>query len=209
MTYLDKLIRTRNSLSKIAKGVDVSYNKHSSQINLDDFLSEKDGNFHRLQSRIKDADIFRSMPQVKSNGILIDAPDEEFGLEHTPHVTVLYGLKNEEDYFALKKDAEKIKPFKIKIGEVSSFRREGVPHDVLILKIVSPELSKLHESIKETYDNNYKYPDYNPHCTLSYIKKGTCKDLEGKCDWTGAEILVKKYHFSHRDGYKLEISFSS
>jgi len=191
-----------------AKGEDVSYNKHSTQINLYDCCSEKDFNFHWTQKLIKDEDVYREYPKVKGKlfrEFLKDDPKEEYGFERNPHITVLYGIQDEADYFDMRKKLKNFGPIDFKISDISSFRDVENPYDVIILKIESEKLHKVHEFLKETYENDWSYPKYNPHMTLAYVKKGKCLDIEGPCDWTGKSYKCPLITFSHKDKYFLPI----
>ena len=192
-----------------AKGKEVVYKEHSTQLNLYDCCSEKDFNFHFLQQRIPEDAIYREFPQVESPFLLgsmkTDNPKEKYGLESVAHISVLYGISDENDYFKLREKLKDFGKFEFKIGDVSSFRKEDKPYDVLILKIISPKLEELHKIIKDSCDNSYSFPEYIPHMTLAYVNKGMCKDLEGKSDWTGDTYSCGIIKFSHKDGYFLDI----
>lgn len=190
----------------VAKGVNVSYEFHSTQINLFDNLSEKDFNFYRIQNQIPAESIYREFPQKPGMlGMLQDDPNESYGLETEPHITLLYGLVNEADYFNIRKDVQATGGINITIGEISSFRRPDKPYDVLKLSIESQDLKNLHYKLAEKYENKQNFPDYKAHLTLAYVQKGTCVELEGPCAWTGTIIPVKCAVFSHKEGYKLPL----
>ena len=203
---MNKKALIRKVVYRLAKGKDVEYSKHSTQINLEDCSSEKDYNFITLLKKIPRDVIYRELPQIQSSlGIQIDDPKEEYGIETTAHVTVLYGILKEEDYFDLRKKLSEIRPFEITIGDISSFRTPDKKYDVLKLTILSDKLNDLHNFIKKSYANDYSFPEYNAHMTLSYIKKNTCQDLEGPCFWTGTKYKVTRIRFSHKDGYYLDL----
>jgi len=193
----------------VAKGDNVQYKNHSTQINLEDIASEKDFLFYNLQSLISDKDVYRELPQVPSlisDGVLMDDPQEEYGKESRPHITILYGLKNENDYFAIRKLLAETKPFVIKLGKISSFRNNGEqPYDVLKIEILSPELEEIHYKLRDTFENNNQFPEYKPHMTISYINPDSCKNLEGGHAWLGTEFIVNTAHFSHCGGFKLPL----
>jgi len=193
-------------LEHLAKGKDVSYKSHSTQINLFDCSEDGFNIFYLLQQQIPSEKVYREYEQVSdpSKG-MIDHPKEEYGYEPIPHITLLYGLKDDADYFSIRKGLKDFGPIEFEMGEVSSFRRDETPYDVMIVKIISKPLEAIHQVIKETFDNNYKFPEYKPHMTLAYVKKGECKDLEGKNFWTGTKYVCPKIQFSHKDKYFMEI----
>lgn len=202
MFFIRKIIR--------AKGEDTTYKFHSTQINLYDCCSEKDGGFNRAQLLIKDPQVYREHPQIKDSrfGFLKDDPKEEYGYESKPHITVLYGLENEDDYFKIRKSLASFGEVPFTIGNIGSFRHDTNPYDVIILEIESTKLKQLHTQLREKYKNQYKYPEYKPHMTLAYVKKGECKDIEGPCAWTGTKYKAPKMIWSHTDGYYLDIPFT-
>lgn len=153
---------------------------HSTQINLSDCCSEKDYNFYRLQQQIP-ADV------------IVEKEDN-------PHVTVLYGIHNDESYFKL---LRLMKPGKFTIGNLSSFRNKNSESDVLIVEIDSPDLIELNSKFKQNCEFTSEFPNYKPHITLAYVKKGELLDFEGPCDWTGTSYNFDCVQFSHKDKYFL------
>jgi len=192
--------------NKIAKGEDKTYSKHSTQINLEDCASEKDRMFHSLQMQIKNADVYREFPQIENSfGIMKDNPNEEYGFEIHPHITILYGLNEEKDYFDLRQKLKDFGPIKFTIGNISSFRNDDKPYDVILLEIESPKLHELHNFIKDSYDNDYSWPEYKPHMTLAYVNKNTCSLLEGDHKFHGRTFDIGMAKWSHSDGYFLDL----
>lgn len=196
----------------LSKGDDVQYKSHSTQINLVDCYDSvynsavMQNNFYFLQQHIKEEDIYRELPQIfVPFSAPQDDPEEEYGFEITPHVTVLYGIKEDKDYFGIREKLKDFGEFEFEIGEVSGFRNDKNPYDVLIIKINSKPLEDLHKLLKENFENNYKFPEYKPHMTLAYVKKGACKELEGRCFWTDKKYICPKIQFSHIDKFFLEI----
>jgi hypothetical protein len=189
----------------------VEYEFHSTQINLNDFQSEKDYRFFNLQRQIPEENIYREFPQIenekwKSLNILQDDPNEKYGLENEYHITVCYGLKNECEYFKLRKLLSEFNEFEIEFGNVSSFRRDEKPYDVLKVDIISQQLNDLHYLITSNVENEQSFPEYQPHMTLGYIKKGTCIELEKPANGlTGTKLLINKIVFSHADNYYLDL----
>lgn len=188
----------------IAKGADRSYSYHSIQLNLDACLSEKDYTFFRLQQQIPADAIYRELPQVKSTfGALVDDPNEEFGLESKPHITVLYGLTDENTFFPIRKALVANGAIKFQFGKIGSFRTAD-DHDVIIVEIISPDLHKVNGILRQfPYENTY--PEYKPHMTVSYVKKGACKDLEGDWDGMGRTMTANALDWSHKDKFHLDL----
>lgn len=124
-----------------------------------------------------------------------DFPD---GREQQPHVTVFFGLEHGEDEVDIAEHVAEMPPLEFTIGNISAFRNEDMPYDVLKVEITSPQMEKLHYWIKDNFDNECKFP-FRGHMTLAYIKKGTCQSLEGPCEWTGSTYACNTLTFSHKD----------
>lgn len=114
----------------------------------------------------------------------LNVPDERlyFGDPNTnpreteQHVTVKYGLTVDQVPDELRQITEAFKPFPVYIGKVSLFRNPEF--DVVKLDVESPWLRKLNAEIS-AFPNEDKHPEYHPHLTIAYVKKGSCDDLEG------------------------------
>lgn len=88
------------------------------------------------------------------------------------HVTVLYGLHTTspvEVYNNLKRH-HAVRPASMTFGKLGLFRHRDM--DVLKLGVESPDLDHLHDVSKQL-PNSFKFPNYNPHVTVAYLKPGT------------------------------------
>ena len=142
-----------------------------------------------LEKRYDYATTSLAVPAPQSDFIFewgrLNIPDEKLSFDDSEtnpreteqHVTVLYGLTVNEVPEELRQITEAMKPFPVYIGKVSLFRQET--HDVVKLDVESPWLRKLSAEIRAAIPNENKYPDYKPHITIAYTKKGTCDHLEG------------------------------
>lgn len=130
--------------------------------------------------------------------------DGEKGREDEIHVTVLYGLHS-DDHKDAAKIIQKFKPDVITFGEVSKF--ESDKYDVLKLSVEGSILRKMNKALKELpYTSNF--PTYNPHCTLAYVKKGTCDHLLGKRNFDGFEVTMNSVTYSPSEGEHIRIPLS-
>jgi 2'-5' RNA ligase len=130
--------------------------------------------------------------------------DNAEGRETNTHVTVLYGLhaiKPQE----VKKTVKSIKPFHIRLGKISKF--EGPDYDVIKIDIVSTDLIKANKVLAKLPHTN-KYKTYVPHCTIAYVKKGSCDHLLGKEVFKGLVIPVNAITFSSKTREKTTIKLS-
>lgn len=132
---------------------------------------------------------------------------EVFGLEKESHVTVLYGFHS-QSLFPVKKVIDKQygkDTISGSLGKVSLF--ENTEYDVLKFEVESEDLQELNKICK-TLPYTSDYPDYHPHCTISYIKKGTCKDLVGKTIKNNT-FSTSELFFSNKDSVKTNFSLAT
>lgn len=100
-----------------------------------------------------------------------------FGKEKEPHVTILYGLHTTIPNKEIEEEIDKITKPKIKMGKVSFF--ENSKFDVLKFDVDSEDLHKLNQKFRK-FPFTSDYPDYHPHCTIAYVKKGKAKKYVDK-----------------------------
>lgn len=120
------------------------------------------------------------------------------GKEDYPHITCLYGIKDQTP--------DKFNPsLEVKSVEwlgLSQFTPADAPYDVLIIKVEkSPELQDLFDYCNEVYpDNANSFPDYAPHTTIAYVKKGKANKYieQFKTKFTGNQ-KVEYIEFSFND----------
>ncbi len=98
------------------------------------------------------------------------------GAELEPHITVLYGIHetSPRPFMELLKE---ISPFSVEVTGLTIF--EGEQYDVLKLDIRSPELVSLNNLIRRKFEHTSSFPDYHPHCTIGYLKKGVASRYVG------------------------------
>jgi hypothetical protein len=130
---------------------------------------------------------------------------KNYGLQERPHLTLLYGLHKEvsdEDILNCFKGF-KIDDFKIKIKGVSIF--ENKEFDVVKLGVENSEtLTEINRRLSELPNSN-EYPDYKPHLTLAYLKKGRGKKYENP-DYNYQIKNIKKIVYSRPDNTELIIN---
>ena len=97
------------------------------------------------------------------------ANDGADGRELDPHVTLLYGL-HAKDSDPIEDAIADHTVCYVKLGDLSLFKQDDC--DVLKFEIESGEcLHELHNCLKEL-PNSETYPEYKPHVTVAYLKKG-------------------------------------
>jgi 2'-5' RNA ligase len=120
------------------------------------------------------------------------------------HVTVLYGLHT-EDFEDVVPILKKFKPFSIKLGKVSKFSAEK--YDVLKVEVISSVLRDMNAALKKLPYTS-KFPKYIAHCTIAYVKPGTCDDLLGDKEFEGISIKISDVDFSNPAGKKTNIKIT-
>ena len=127
------------------------------------------------------------------------APD---GREVSPHLTVKYGIHT-QDVSEVRKALEGQQPIRVLLGKTSLF--ENPEHDVVKVDVKGPALHALNKRIADALPHTDTHPDYKPHITLAYVKKGLGEKYAGDASLAGKSIRIDRITFSDRDGNKTEI----
>jgi 2'-5' RNA ligase len=131
------------------------------------------------------------------NECVYEEVGENYGKETNPHVTVMYGLSPVEETRVKELLTKVPKKIVAELGKISKFSNTDTPYDVLKIEVKSPHLSKIHEIIRKNFENNYKWPQYNPHVTLAYVKKGTCNEYVGNKTFEGMKVMFETFMYSN------------
>lgn len=125
--------------------------------------------------------------------------DRSYGLEENPHITILYGLHKEVTIDQIKQVLEEFKDgIDIEIDGIGIF--ENKDFDVVKFNVVPTDsLQSLHNNLSELPNSN-EYPEYKPHITICYTKKGTGKKYIR--DWRYTVNNVNKLCYSLPNGSK-------
>jgi len=128
----------------------------------------------------------------------------EDGREDEIHVTILYGLftTNPSEVEDIIKKYN-IEPFEIRLSLITAFLNGD--QDVLKIDVESSGLHNLHKLLQENIKNDNKYPEYRPHVTIAYLKKGESENYIGRDDFQGISCKVNNIVFSSRTGDKIDI----
>jgi hypothetical protein len=114
--------------------------------------------------------------QIDTEDIYEEENDDSYGLEDEPHCTLLYGLHEEvttqqvKDIILKHPISGPLYAYNISLFQTSpdydvlKFDIKSDKKNPTILQKINKELSKL--------PNTNKFPDYHPHMTVAYIKKG-------------------------------------
>lgn len=136
---------------------------------------------------------------------------DKYGKTDVPHITIAMGM-NRYSLFKMMDELESnVSPFFVTVGTVNAHRITKKPYDILYLDVKSPEMEEIYKWLRETLNasKNAGKEKLNPHITLSYILKGSCKELEGKCNLTGSKLLIKNLEFRDLTGHSYMIKLGS
>ena len=131
------------------------------------------------------------------NECVYEEEGKHYGKEKNPHITLMYGLSPIEEN-RVKELLNKVpKKIMAELGQISKFQNADTPYDVLKIEVKSSHLGKIHEMIRKNFENDYKWPEYNPHVTLAYVKKGTCSELVGSKIFEGMKFAFENFTYSN------------
>lgn len=140
-----------------------------------------------------------SKEHISDDSLFIDPKDGSKGRQDYFHVTIKYGLHDAKPTGVQQMAKElPIEPFSVTLGPISLFEHDDF--DVVKIEVKSPYLHKLHKEMSDAFENTEEYPDYKPHLTLAYVKKGTAKDLVGDDTFKDQEAEITSVDFSSKDG---------
>jgi hypothetical protein len=160
-------------------------------------FSEQDATpFRNFARSIPESDIYS---EKKPDG------SEKYGRESEPHVTALYGLTGKGDQSqAVAEAARNHGPIKLKLGKLSVFSNPDAPYDVLKADVHSPELHALNGKLRGL-EHKSDFPDYQPHATIAYLKKGAGAKYVGAKTFEGREITVGELTHSSANREKTKV----
>ena len=130
---------------------------------------------------------------IPDEDLYINPSDGSCGSEDNPHISILYGLLDSEPD-SVKESLERVKgKITAKLGKVSLF--ENDKFDVIKVDVTSPSLHKLRE-LFDSLKHESKFPDYEPHVTLAYVKKGLGDKYVGDTRFEGKSYKFNTIRFS-------------
>ena len=132
--------------------------------------------------------------------------DGKFGREDDIHVTVLYGLHD-----ATSENAEEVlqdeRPVELELGKVTAFTNNP-KFDVIKIDIISPDLHRINKKLKSNLEYTTDYPQYHPHATIAYVKKGKGEKYETGDAFACERITCREIVFSSKTGKKDKIELN-
>jgi len=117
---------------------------------------------------------------IDKEDVHIKPHDESYGLEKQPHVTVLYGIHEDEmdPEIIAEVIKQNIKPITLRVEDVDLF--EGEEYDVVKYNLPITEELQKYRDLFSKFPNTQSHPEYNPHMTLAYVKPGKGKKYKRK-----------------------------
>lgn len=175
---------------------------------MDSFYKDAGRDFSYTQIRLPDSvaselkTVARDIPE---NHIFYGSGDEnkwkdpkgKYGRAHNAHITVKYGIED-DDPRDLVKALRAFGPVKAALGKISLFEQKD--HDVVKAEVSSEDLHRLNALVREKTNNKDFHPEYIPHATIAYVKKGKGEDLVGSSLLNGHEFSVNSIVFTGKGG---------
>jgi 2'-5' RNA ligase len=145
---------------------------------------------------------------IDPDDIYTEEGDRSFGLEDEPHATLLFGLHSDEI-----PDEEVLSiSTSVPVGELtlknaSLFKNANKPYEVLKFDVDNAALYSINKKLAQL-PHTTEFPDYHPHCTVAYLKKGTGDKYVEKLKDLEFTVHPDKIVYSKPDGSKLYSTWS-
>jgi 2'-5' RNA ligase len=110
-----------------------------------------------------------NLTSVIADKDLYDDDSGKYGTEDEPHVTLLYGLHSNVTPQIIQQILDRIHFGDIRLTNPSLF--ENSEYDVLKFDAAGEGLQIANQTFSKLPNSN-EYPDYHPHMTVAYLKKG-------------------------------------
>lgn len=151
-------------------------------------------------------------------------PDEvldEKGRETTPHVTIKFGLDpavTADQVREVLANSDSIRELlergaTLTLGKTAIFESEEGSHangaDVVYVEVDSDDLKLLNKTISEALPVSDTHPDYVPHITLAYVKKGEGQKYAGDETLAGTVVTFSAIQYSDTEGEMTEIELAA
>lgn len=174
------------------------YGKSSTQVTLSKVEAQP---FTQLAESIPDADLYLG---EEGKG---DSYGPNYGREDQPHVTALYGITQGDPGPTAKAIlAESSGVIRATAGKLSLFHSKD--YDVLKVDIESSDLREIENHLRESVPFKSDFPDYKPHMTIAYLKKGKGAKYVGDARFEGTPLSFSVVDFRSKDGRKYQIDLS-
>ena len=169
------------------------------------FMEVQGDPINEKKSEFGCAMLFFNFPEMKVFQEKIEKDDlTGNGFEDEPHVTLLYGLHSDEieDDDVISRCNKGISS--MLLHNVSCFENDD--YDVLKLDVRSNFLHDINKELSKL-PHTTDYPDYHPHCTIAYVKKGKGKKYAEMFLDRSYEVFPTKVVYSKPDGSRIQSGF--
>lgn len=130
---------------------------------------------------------------------LYTEPNEDYGRESEPHVTIKYGFSPDLTDGEVKKMLTGVKKFTVTASGISTFSPEKF--DVVKFDVVpNGQLLSLRK-LADKFPNKDSHPNFHPHMTIAYVKKGT---FPNKVDGKNLTFTIDRMVYSTKENVKTE-----
>lgn len=149
---------------------------------------------------------FIEMAEAIPDREIYDNAEKEFGRESKPHITVLFGLKKQNPT-QVKKLVKDFGEITIQFGKTSIFASKE--YDVLKVEVKSKDMHRLNKLLTDNVEYKNDHPQYKPHLTIAYLKKGEGKKYIDDTRFEGLNIKSSQLIFSDADRKHTPIEMNS
>lgn len=139
---------------------------------------------------------------IKDEELFIDPLDPSFGRAEDPHVTVLYGIHENECIHRIEQVLRDVSPSEFEVLGFGMFDKDP-KHDVIITRVGGRDLFRLNEAMAEEFpDHHNDHGEYKPHITLGFVKKGLGPEILKRVKLLNPRMRVpiQEIEFSRNDG---------
>ena len=159
-----------------------------------------------LPEYLSDSIISWGYDHICNEELFLDPEDPTFGREDDIHITVIYGMHTVSQKEVKQQISEK--SFEVELGELALFTK-STKFDVLIINVECPTLHILHDKIQQNLEVTKSHPEYIPHVTIAYLKKGAGDKFVGVKDFEKEKFKADKLIFSSKTGVKSPIKLGT
>lgn len=153
-----------------------------------------------LDSKILDWDSMHTNG-IDPKDVYIKPLDDSYGIEENPHMTILYGIHEDEVDPDTIMDVirEDMGQITVNITNISMFSNDE--YDVVKYDVpVTEELKKYREMFERTFPNTQTFPVFHPHITLAYVKPGEGSKYVSELDEPFSVTFDKGVYSFHEEG---------
>ena len=155
--------------------------------------------------------LYSDIDNWKKHTSIIDEKDvyddefKDYGIEHHPHCTVLFGIHLDEcTPDEVRKFMKTFKAVEVEVKEISVFECDD--YDVVKYDVpVVDDLQMYHDLVERRFANTQSFPDYHPHMTIAYVLKGEGKKYAKKVKPFKVKFDLAVYSFKSGSSEKERI----